>query len=153
MPYIDVHDVTEAFVNANIEAFQENPLEMIHRNMEGCTHKEIKQATLTRNVQSKVSHLPDSNFKQMASSPSFKNCLMIVKDITNSRAIYGPDLPDLHWRPTRKKKSKRLVPDYMGTPRVLYERHKYVYLTADVMFGDRIDFFVSLSRGIGLYTS
>ena len=40
----------------------------------------------------------------------------------------------------------------MGIPRGLYERHKYVTLTADVMFVNGIAFWVSLSRGIGMYT-
>ena len=81
-------------------------------------------------VQLKVAHPPDSKFKQMVSSPSFKNCHVTAKDITNSRAIYGLDLPGLQGRSTRKK--MRVVPEYMGVSRAFYEGHKYVTLTADV---------------------
>ena len=40
----------------------------------------------------------------------------------------------------------------MGIPKRIYERYKYIVLTADVMFVNRIVFLVSLSRGSRLYT-
>ena len=119
--------------------------------MEGFSRKEVQRAALARIAQSKVAHPPDSKFKQMVSSPSFKNCPVTVNDVTNARAIFGPDLAGLAGRSTRRK-PKRVVPEYMGIPRELYERHKYVTLTADVMFVNGIAFLVSLSRGIRMYT-
>ena len=119
--------------------------------MEGFSRKEVKQEKIARIVQSRVAHPSDLKFKQVVESPSFKNCPVTAKDVTNSRAIYGPDLPGLQGRSTRKK-AKRVVPEYMCIPRALYERHKYVTLTADVMFVNGIVFLVSLSRGIRMYT-
>ena len=87
----------------------------------------------------------------MVSSPYFKNCLVTVDDVTNARAIFGPDLPDLAGRSTRQK-PKRVLPEYMGVPRAIYECYKYVTLTADVMFVNGIAFLVSISRGIRFYT-
>ena len=80
-----------------------------------------------------------------------KNFPVTVNDVTNSRAIFGPDLPGLAGRSTRQK-PKRVVPEYMGIPWELYERHKYVTLTVDVMFVNGIAFLVSLSRGIRIHT-
>ena len=77
---------------------------------------------------------------------------MIAQNITNSRVIFGPDLPELQGRTTRKK-STRAMPVYMGIPRGIYERYKYIVLTADVMFVNGIIFLVTLSRGIRLYTT
>ena len=150
MPYIDVRDTTESFANANIEAFQEKSLQTVCKNMEGFSRKEVRGATLARIAQSKVVHPPDTKFKQMVSSPIFKNYRVTAKEITNFRAIFGPGLPGLQGRSTRRK-PKRLVPEYMGIPRALYEHHKYVTLTADVMFVNGIAFLVSCSRGIRLY--
>ena len=87
----------------------------------------------------------------MVSSPSFKNCPVTVNDVTNARTIFDPDLPGLAGRSTRQK-PQRVVPEYMGIPRGLYERHTHVTLTADVMFVNGIAFLVSLSRGIRMYT-
>ena len=85
------------------------------------------------------------------SSPSFKNCPVTVNDVTNARVSFVPDQPGLAGRSIIQK-PQRVVPEYMGIPRVLYERHKYVTLTADVMFVNGIAFLVSLSRGIRMYT-
>ena len=77
--------------------------------MEGFSRKEVKRAILARVAQSKVAHLPDSKFKLMVSSPSFKNFPVSVNDVTNARTIFGPDLPGLAGRSTRQK-SQRVVP-------------------------------------------
>ena len=157
MPYIDVDDVTKAFASeafalANIDAAQEKIIQTVRKNMEGYSRKEVKRAIMARVAQSKVAHLPDSKFKLMVNSPSLKNCPVTDHDITNSRAIFGPDLPGLQGRSTRQK-PKRVVSEYMGIPWAIYERYKYVTLTADVMFVNRIVFLVSLSRGIRFYTA
>ena len=133
--------------DANIEAHQEEKIQTVCKNMEGFSRKEVKGATLAPIAQLKVAHPPDSKFKLMVSSPSFKNCSVTVNRVTNAHAFFGPDLPDLAGRSTRQK-PQRVVPDYMGIPRGLYERHKYVTLTVDVMFVKGIAFFVSLSRGL-----
>ena len=106
MPYIDVDDVTkafalEAFAHANIEAAQEKRIQTVRKNMEGYSHKEVKRVIMARIAQSKVAHPPNSKFKLMVNFPSFKNCPVTVQDITNSRAIFGPDLPGLQGRSTR----------------------------------------------------
>ena len=77
MPYIDLDDVTtafasEMFANANIEAHQEKKIQTVRKNMEGFSRKEVKGATLACIAQSKVAHPPDSKFKLMVSSTSFK---------------------------------------------------------------------------------
>ena len=139
MPYVDLNDVTTAFAsiffaNANIDALQERKIETIRKNMEGFSRKEVKGAHLARIAQSMVAHPPDSKFKLMVSLPSLKKFPVTVNDLTNARAIFAPDQPGLAGRSTRQK-PQRVVPEYIGIPRVLYERHKYVTLTAGVHDG------------------
>ena len=127
--------------------FKKKGFSRVKKNMEGYSRKEVKRAIMARVTQSKVANPPDSKFKLMVNSPTLKNCPVTVQDITNSGAIFGPDLPGLQGRSTRQK-PKKVVPEYMGIPRAIYERYKYVTLTADVMFVNGIAFLVSLSRGI-----
>ena len=110
MPYVDLNDFTtafasEMFANANIDALQERKIETVRKNMEGFSRKEVKGAILARIAQSKVVHPPDSKFKVMVSSRSFKNCPVTVNDVTNARAIFGPDQPGLAGRSTRQRRS------------------------------------------------
>ena len=65
--------------------------------------------------------------------------------------MFGPNLPGLGGR-TTKQKPERVEPEYIGIPRRIYERHRIVILTADIMFGNGIAFLVTLSREIRLYT-
>ena len=120
-------------------------------NMKGFSRKEVKRATVARKAQIKMRHPPDTKFKQLVNSDSVKNCPVTAQYNTNSRAFFSPDLPGLQGRTTRKKPTK-VVAVYMGIPKGIYERYKYVILTADVMFVNGIAFLVSLSRGIRLYT-
>ena len=123
---------SEVFALANIEGHQETRIQTIQKSMEGYSRKEVKRAIMARVAQSKVAHPPDSKFKLMVNSPSLENCKVTVQDITNSRTMFGPNLPGLQGRSTRQK-PKRVVPEYMGIPRAIYERYKYVTLTADVV--------------------
>ena len=116
MPYIDVRQFSKGFANANIKAHLEKRIQTVRKNMKGFSYKEVKQAELARIAQSKVAHPPDSKFKQMVHSPSFKNCPVTPKDITTARVIYGPDLPGLAVRSTRNKSKKSRTGTYGYTP-------------------------------------
>ena len=102
-------------------------------------------------AQGKLAHVPYDNFKQLVSSKSLKNCRVKVDDVTNAHNIFGPNLPVLGGRTTRQKPD-RLEPEYIGISRGIYECHKIVTLTADVVFVNRIAFLVTLSRDIRLYS-
>ena len=120
--------------------------------MKDFSRREVKGAILARKAQILLGHLPDARFKQLVNSDSIKNCKVTAQDITNSRMIFGPDLPGLQGRTTRKKPT-RVTPVYMGISKAMYERYKDIVLTADVMFVNGIVFLVTLSRGIRLYTT
>ena len=51
-----------------------------------------------------------------------------------------------------RQKLERVDPEYIGIPRDFYELHKFVILTADVMFVNGIAFLTTLSRDIRLFT-
>ena len=99
-----------------------------------------------------VGHPSDEKFKQLVSSQSLKNCRLKVNDITNARAIFGPYLPGLGGRTTRRK-PKRVEPVYIGIPRELHERQNNVNLMEDVMFVNGLAFLVNVSRNIRLFSA
>ena len=158
MLYIEMSYIVEAFAHANIEAnqdikaIQERNIQTVRMKMKDFSRREVKGAIAARKAQIKMGHPPDTKFKQLINSDSIKNCKVTAQDISNSRVIFGPDLPGLQWR-TNRKKPTRVVPVYMGIPRAIYERYKDLVLTADVMFVNGIAFLVTLSRGIRLYTT
>ena len=54
---------------------------------------------------------------------------------------------------TIRQKPDRIDPEYTQIPRNLYELHKFVTLAADMMFVNDIQFLVTLSRDIRLFTA
>ena len=155
MPYIHVSDVPEAFAHANIEASQDievmlqREIQTVPMKMKDFSRNEVKGDIAARKAQIMLAHTPDAKFKQLVNSDSVKNCPVTAQDISNSRVIFGPELPGVQGRSTRKKPT-RVVPVYMGIPRGIYEQYKDIVLTADVMFVNGIAFLVSLSRGFRL---
>ena len=133
MPYIDVRAWTGDFALANIREIQQKGLDTVRKNYKGFTKREVKGAITARITQGKLAHIPDEKFKQLVSSKFLKHCHVKVNDVTNARTIFGPNLPGLGGRTTRQK-SERVEPEYIGIPRGIYERHKIVTFTVDVMF-------------------
>ena len=158
MPFIEMGDIVEAFAHANIEAdqdikaIQERNIQTVCMKMKDFSRREVKGAIAARKAQIMLADPPDARFKQLVNSDSIKNCKVTAQDISNSRVVFGPDLPGLQGKTTRKNPT-RVVSVYMGIPRAIYERYKDIVLTTDFMFVNGISFLVTLSRGIRLYTT
>ena len=127
-------------------------LETVQKNFEGYTKREVKKAILAREAQAMVAHPPDDKFKQMVSHENLRNCSVKVKDITNARALFGLNRSRLKGGTVRQN-PERVDPVYTAIPRDFYELHRFVTLTADVMFVNGIPFLVTLSRKIKMLTA
>ena len=77
---------------------------------------------------------------------------MTCADISNARIIVGPDGSGLHSKGTRQK-PERVDTLETVVPRYFYGLHKYMTLTADVMFVNRVPFLLTPSQKIRLFTS
>ena len=108
MPYTDVRDIAEAFAHANIvadhdtKAMQERTIQTVRMKMKDFSRREVKGAIAARKAKIMLAPPPDTKFKQLVNSDSIKNCKVTAQDISNSRVIFGPDLPGLQGRTTRK---------------------------------------------------
>ena len=142
MPYIDMREHQEGVTM----------LETVRKNFEGYKKKQVENAILARKMQAMVAHPPDEKFKDMVSHKSLSNFRVRVYDITNAHAIFGPNRSRLKGATVRQKPD-RVDSEYTKIPRNLYELHKFVTLAADVMFVNDVQFLVTLSRDIRLFTA
>ena len=85
------------------------------------------------------------------SDGTLDNCPVIPNDVSNATAIFGPNLPRMQGASTREKPNKTNV-EFTKFSREFYLQHKFVTLTADVMFVNGIAFLISFSRNIKLLT-
>ena len=63
-------------------------------------------------MQARVAHPTDEKFKHMVSRKSLDNCSIVANDVTNARAIFGPNRPGLRGETVRQR-PERVVPEYL----------------------------------------
>eukprot|EP00804_Cyclotella_cryptica_P006122 CCRYP_010732-RA/>CCRYP_010732-RA protein AED:0.20 eAED:0.22 QI:0/0/0/1/1/1/2/0/901 len=103
-----------------------------------------------RDAQAMMAHPSDGTFKHLVSSTNAMHNLDVsIPAIAIANSLFGPDLGGVRGKTVRRKPSA-VRPEYVRIPRDLYECHKFVTLTADVMFVNGLPFLVTLSRGIKL---
>ena len=116
-------------------------VETVRKNFNGFTAKEVKDATYARKAQGMVGSPSDDEFASMVST--MKNCPIKRSDIANATAIFGPNRNVLRGKAVRRR-PERVEADFIQIPRDYYVLHKFVTLTADLMFVSGIPFLVSL---------
>ncbi len=79
----------------------------------------------------------------MVSRNMIANCPFSKSDLTNARAIFGPDLASVQGKMVRRT-PRPLVADYVAVPHLLVEVKKVVTLAADVFFMDGTAFLLTV---------
>ena len=98
-------------------------------------------------LQEMVVHPTEESFKHMVSPKLLNHCPIKVEDVTNAKTILGSDLTGVRGKTVRHKPD-RVEMELTQIPRDLYELHKFVTLTEDVIFVNGIEFLTTLSRKI-----
>ena len=75
-------------------------LKTVHRNVEGWTKREVKEAKLARTLQSRVGNMCDAKLKQMVSVNGLKNAPIRPEHVTNATRIFGPNTAALEGKGT-----------------------------------------------------
>ena len=79
------------------------------------------------------------------------NCPVTVEDVIRADKIYGWDIHYLKGKTTRTQPT-RLVTDYVEIPPSVLEKNKYVTLSIDIMYINRIPFVTTFSCNIKFTT-
>ena len=128
-------------------------VETVRDNYKGFTKQDVKKAVLAHKAQAMVGSPSERHFAELVS----KNCTALktipvtCSDLTNARAIFGPDLSGVRGKTVRQKPD-RVETKESSIPQYFYGLHKFLTLTADVMFVNSVPFLVTLSCKIRLLT-
>ena len=87
----------------------------------------------------------------MVSENLIKDCPVKLKNCNDSKVIFGPELAGHQGKKVRQK-PQRVEVEYVAIPRDIYSLHRFVTLTADIMFVNGVAFLITLSRQIRLVT-
>ncbi len=112
-------------------------------NYEGYTKREVLQAKEARQGQAMLGNPSEKDYQGLVSGNLISNCPISSSDMSNTRAIFGPDLASVRGKTVRKKPAP-VVTDYVAVPRTLVEANKVITLVADVFFVDGTTFLLTV---------
>ena len=128
-------------------------IQTIRENMDGFTQREITEAHLARKAQSVLGHVSNGEMTKLVSNASgITNLPFHAHAVANADSIYGKDLGGVRGKTVRMKPERAREDGVVSIPKDLYNRNRFVTLTADIMFVNSAPFVVTYSRKIGFRT-
>ena len=95
LPYIDLY--------ASVYDAETTLVQTVRTNYKGFTKKGIKAANAARKLQGMIGRPSEKDYGGMVSSNMVKNCLIDSTDVSNARAIFGPDIASGRGKTVRRK--------------------------------------------------
>ena len=79
-------------------------------------------------------HTKDPKYKDIASNKLLLNSHITTHEITNADSMFGPNLVGARGKKVGNKPSSVDIEENVKIPEYFYRLHKFVMLTADVIF-------------------
>jgi hypothetical protein len=119
-------------------------VQTVRANYEGYTKREVLKAKEARRAQAMMGNPSEKDYKTMVSNNLIPECPITPSDISNARAIFGPDLPSVRGKTVRTRPAQ-VVGDYVAVPRSLVDANKALTLAVDVFFVDGTAFLLTVA--------
>ena len=123
----------------------------VEENMNKYTQRQINNANKARELYGIIGYPSTKDFKNMVTNNLINNCPITIEDIKIAEDIYGPNIATLKGKTVRKNPVP-VKEDYIEVPSSILNMHGNVTLSADIMFVNRMPFFVTLARNIKFTT-
>jgi hypothetical protein len=124
----------------------------LHQRYEGYTKRKVQDAIATHKAQAMIVHPTDAQFLDMVRRNTINNCPIKPAHIANARTIFGPSAAGVR-RKTNRHKPKQVEAEPGRIPDDFHCLHKFVVLSANVMFLNGIAFLIPLSQKLWLATN
>jgi hypothetical protein len=148
LPFIDLKELNEEaammLLQRGVESYEggEDVTMLVQNaqgNYKGYNKQEVLKAKESQRGQALIGSPSKKDYRGMVSSNLISNCPFSKTNVTNVRAIFGPDLASVQGK-TVWHILAPVVADYVAVPRSLVKTNKVVTLAADVFFVDRMAF-------------
>ena len=124
-----------------------NLLNTVANNKTFFTKRQISRADLARQTQQALGWPGTNVFKQLVSKNFLVNCKFTVDDINNALRIYGPPGPLAKGRMTAPPQMSHRS-QHLEIPRELLHIHKKLQLYIDLLYINKMNFFIARSDGV-----
>ena len=121
-------------------------LDTVRENYEGFTKKDVGKHIFDRRAPAMIGSPSEKYFKELVSENynALKSIPLTCTDIDNAHTIFGPGLSGV-WGETVRQKPTRVETEETYVPRYFCGVHRFVTLTAGVIFVNGVPFLVTLS--------
>eukprot|EP00804_Cyclotella_cryptica_P023700 CCRYP_019316-RA/>CCRYP_019316-RA protein AED:0.38 eAED:0.25 QI:0/0/0/1/0/0/2/0/908 len=117
----------------------------------GYSRRDILGAIRARKLQSMIGGPGLADYEGMVREKMIDDCPIDHNDLKNAHNIFGPDLAGIRGRTVRRK-PEHVDIKVVEVPRDFVKLHRFITLTADIMFVNGIPFLLTRSRGVQLIT-
>jgi hypothetical protein len=126
-------------------------IQTVRQSYKGFTKRKVQDAIAARKAQAMTGHPTDAQFLEMVRNKTIKNCPIKPKHITNACSIFGPSIAGVRGK-TVCHKPEQVEVEPRRIPDDFHRLHRFVVITADVMFINGIAFLTTLSPKLRLGT-
>jgi hypothetical protein len=120
-------------------------IQTICQHHKGFTKHEVKDTIAARKAQAMIGHPNDAQFVEMVRNNTINNCPIKTAHIINTLTIFGPSIARVHLK-TVCCKPEQVEAELGCIPDNIHCLHRFVVMTADVMFVNSIAFLTTLSQ-------
>jgi AAA ATPase containing von Willebrand factor type A (vWA) domain len=109
-------------------------------------HREIQSAKAAQDVSKLLLHPAQSRIEKIVKGNFIANLPITLADVRRAERIYGPSVPSIKGRTTRRPPAsvQDLIP--VGIPRSLYEEYKFVTICLDFFYVNKMPMMHGISR-------
>jgi hypothetical protein len=140
LPYINKHSMNTKAMN-----------QTVRQHYEGYTKCKVQDAIAACKAQAMIGHPTEAQFIEMVRNNTIKNCPIKPDHIANALTIFGPSTARVHGK-TVCCKLEQVEAEPGCILDNFHHLHKFVVLTADVMFVKGIAFLITLSQKLWFTT-
>jgi hypothetical protein len=119
----------------------------VAENKSKYTTRDYSKAVIARKLQTNIGHRSTRDVKTIVTGNQLLNCPMTKDDVTTADDIFGVNAGSLKGKTTYRK-GAHVTSDAVNIPVSIMSRYQEVNLCVDLMFVNRIPFFVTISRNI-----
>ena len=124
----------------------------VAENKSNYTNRDYSRAELARQIQKRIGRPSTRAFLKIVENKLLPNCPITREDILAAEHIFGPDVGSLKGK-TVHRTPERVHARMNVLPIALMSRYRDVSLGGDIMFINKIPFFMTISRNIRFGTS
>ena len=124
-----------------------NLVTILSENWRGYTDQQYDRAKRARKLYHIIGTPTVENFKALLHMNAIQICPVMVKDVKIAERIFGPDMPSLKGKSTRRK-PKPVRKDLVEIPAEITEKHHDIELCMDTMFVNKCGMLTAIDRSI-----